>query len=226
VRLTSARHHADPEDAQLAQWIVGAAALAGTWAVVEGRPGTLPKWEATTLAAVNGLPDSLQPVVWPVMQVGNFWMCAAAAPAGFALGRRVQTSVAWSGSVILAWGAAKAIKRIVRRGRPIDFLPATIVRERGITGMGYVSGHTAIAFALPAAAWPYIPRGCRALSFVIASAVGLSRVYVGAHLPLDVIGGAGLGVLCGLAASAVVGGGQAAGPADSSHRHARGLPAA
>jgi undecaprenyl-diphosphatase len=32
---------------------------------------------------------------------------------------------------------------------------------------------------------------------VLASLTGLSRIYYGAHLPLDVVGGAGLGIACG-----------------------------
>ncbi len=70
--------------------------------------------------------------------------------------------------------------------------------------MGYVSGHSAIVFALSTVTRPYLPRGWRALPLVLASAVGLSRLYVGAHMPLDVIGGAGLGVLCGLSTSLVM----------------------
>jgi hypothetical protein len=34
----------------------------------------------------------------------------------------------------------------------------------------------------------------------LATVVGLSRIYFGAHLPLNVIGGAGLGLVCGVVA--------------------------
>jgi glycosyltransferase 2 family protein len=74
------------------------------------------------------------------------------------------------------------------------------VRESGIHGAGYVSGHTAVAFALATVVAPLVPRGWRWAPFALAAVVGLSRIYFGAHLPLDVIGGAGLGVVCGAVA--------------------------
>jgi len=38
----------------------------------------------------------------------------------------------------------------------------------------------------------------------LAAAIALSRVYVGVHWPLDILGGAVLGVLVGLAAIALL----------------------
>jgi undecaprenyl-diphosphatase len=79
------------------------------------------------------------------------------------------------------------------------------VRESGIHGAGYVSGHTAVAFALATVVAPLVPRGWRWAPFALATVVGLSRIYFGAHLPLDVIGGAGLGLVCGVVAWAAGG---------------------
>jgi undecaprenyl-diphosphatase len=45
-----------------------------------------------------------------------------------------------------------------------------------------------------AAALPRLSPSGRAVVAVAVPVVGLSRMYVGAHLPLDVAGGAGLGL--------------------------------
>ena len=65
------------------------------------------------------------------------------------------------------------------------------------SGVGYVSGHAAVAFALATVLAPSLPRAWRPVAFAVASAVALARLYSGAHLPLDAVGGAGLGVLSG-----------------------------
>jgi undecaprenyl-diphosphatase len=65
------------------------------------------------------------------------------------------------------------------------------------TGNGYPSGHAAVAFALATIAWLWFgPRSrIRWVLLGVAVVVCFGRVYVGAHFPLDVVGGAALGVL-------------------------------
>ena len=68
------------------------------------------------------------------------------------------------------------------------------VLGRASTGLGYPSGHAAIAVAMASAASPLVPRRVRPALWSVAIGVGVSRIYVGAHMPLDVAGGVALGI--------------------------------
>jgi membrane-associated phospholipid phosphatase len=58
----------------------------------------------------------------------------------------------------------------------------------------FPSGHSANAFAC-ATVLAWYDRRLAVPAFVLAAAIAWSRVYVGVHWPLDVLGGAVLGVL-------------------------------
>ena len=60
-----------------------------------------------------------------------------------------------------------------------------------------MSGHAAVAVAIATLIVPYLPRRARWVALVVAALVCVSRLYVGAHLPLDVVGGAALGWAAG-----------------------------
>ncbi|NWG87383.1 MAG: phosphatase PAP2 family protein [Hydrogenophilaceae bacterium] len=64
----------------------------------------------------------------------------------------------------------------------------------------FPSGHTATAFAMMALLSVYLPSWRRLLPLIaLAALVGLSRIAVGVHWPLDVLAGAAGGWLAGLA---------------------------
>jgi undecaprenyl-diphosphatase len=58
----------------------------------------------------------------------------------------------------------------------------------------FPSGHAATSFAAATMLTFARPRWAPAF-FLLAVAIGFSRVYVGVHYPLDVVGGAALGIL-------------------------------
>lgn len=153
----------------------------------------VPAWDGALFIKLNAFPDALAPVVWGPMQAGAL---AAPLAAGTALLIRRRPAaaarVAITGS--LAWGAAKVVKRSINRGRPKDHIESTRLRIGSAdNGLGYPSGHAAVAVALVSALQESGPRSWRFGGALLVFTVGVSRVYVGAHYPLDVIGGWALG---------------------------------
>ncbi|MGI9667473.1 MAG: phosphatase PAP2 family protein [Acidimicrobiia bacterium] len=162
----------------------------------------VPAWDSNAFGRLNGLDDRLEFVVWGPMQLG-----ALAAPlvtggiVAFRGNRAVGARIALAGGA--AWIAAKAGKEAVGRGRPSDFEPDVKLRFGAADdGLGFPSGHAAVAVALAIGLFP-LANGLPTRTALVAlpGVVGIARVYVGAHYPLDVVGGWLLGITTALTGS-------------------------
>ena len=85
------------------------------------------------------------------------------------------------------------IKYYFRRRRPFINVVRAIVVGRKPGSYSFPSGHSAAAFAGAYLVSRYYPRRAPVF-YSIATLVGFSRIYVGAHYPGDVLSGGSLGI--------------------------------
>ena len=172
--------------------------------------------EIEVFRAINHWPDVIYSFLWTAMQLGNFVAVPVVTAAALVL-RRVRLALDLAVSGTAAWLTAKLLKEIFERGRPGEVLADVTIRGDNATGYGFVSGHSATAVALAAAAHPYVGRWGKVVVWTIAVLVCIARIYVGAHLPLDVIGGAAVGGFLGALVHVILGVPEdAAGPDETS----------
>lgn len=160
--------------------------------------------ERSAFRVVNGVPGIPFALVWPIMQLGNVVVIPIAAVVAL-IARRLRLAAGLLVGGALAYVGAKAVKRFVTRGRPAALVSDVEIHGAAAHGLGFVSGHAAVVVALAVIAFPYLGRRGRWVAGALAAIVCLARVYVGAHLPLDVIGGAALGLAVGALVRAVSG---------------------
>jgi undecaprenyl-diphosphatase len=145
---------------------------------------------------VNEGPDFLYWPWWALMQYGTFITIPLATLIALLL-RRIRLAVELAVAGIGVYLFAKVVKEAVPRGRPGAVLDDVRLRGIGPEGLGFPSGHAAVSAALAFVLFAYLPRAWRWAFVVLGVIVSVGRLYVGAHLPLDVVGGAALGVAAG-----------------------------
>jgi membrane-associated phospholipid phosphatase len=156
------------------------------------RDGEALAWEESVFHFINGLPDWLYRPLWLLMQFGNFAIVAVVA-----IGLMVLKK--WTPAVaVLFVGAGKyltewAVKAIIVRHRPAQVVDEVILRGAPAVGRGFLSGHVIVAVGIATVLHPWLGRRARIVFWSLAGVVCFGRMYVGAHLPLDVVGGAALG---------------------------------
>jgi undecaprenyl-diphosphatase len=151
-------------------------------------------WEAASFQAINGLPGNIRPFIWALNQYGTAITIPVATVVAL-LFRKWRMAIALAVSGILVYWLAKVLKEYVARGRPAALLEGVVERETfAPMSLGYPSGHAAVAWAITIVVLAYLGQPWRIAALALAVIVPLYRMYVAAHLPLDLIGGAALGI--------------------------------
>lgn len=114
-------------------------------------------------------------------------------------GRRRRAIVSLAGAGSSSLSAVRAVKSVVERQRPEDHLAVSV---RTPSSSSFPSGHTLAAFCTSVVMAETTAETVAYTGF--SAAVAVSRVHVRAHHPSDVVGGAVLGSLLGLAVRRVV----------------------
>ena len=119
------------------------------------------------------------------------WLALGGTGALLDRGRRAQWLRATAG-VGCCYLCSSSIKWAIGRERPaVEDLPKLM---RTPTGLSFPSSHATSSFAAARAYGRLMPRGPL---LAAASAMALSRVYLGVHYPSDVLAGAALGTALG-----------------------------
>ena len=164
-------------------------------------PAGISEPEEGVFDAVNHLPDFLAWVLWVPMQAGAALGPVVLAAVAWLVWRRLRPALDLLIAGEAAYVLAKVVKQWLGRGRPAAFFDDVQFhghsRPGTEAGLGFPSGHTAVAFAMAVVVMPYLTIRWRVAVGLLAGVVALARLYFGAHLPLDTIGGAALGVAVG-----------------------------
>jgi undecaprenyl-diphosphatase len=135
--------------------------------------------------------------------LGLVWIVIAALVA--LLLRRPGVFVVTVGAVACADLLSFALKDVIDVDRPPVRYASPDPLVRVPTDHSFPSGHTATSFAAALVLARAVPRRAW-LFYVLAAAIGFSRIYVGVHYPLDVLGGALVGLLAATALLRLAGG--------------------
>lgn len=158
--------------------------------------------ETAVFRVINEFPSVIYWPAWVVMQLGNLIAVPAVAIVAL-LFRRYRLAIASLIVGVGKWYSSRLLKDVFVRERPASVISDVVLRDAPAAGQAFVSGHAVIAVGLAVVVHPHVGRRWRILVWAAALLVCVARIYVGAHLPLDVVGGAAAGWAIGTLANLV-----------------------
>lgn len=173
--------------------ILAAAGIAATTVMALESRHHLPGWEIDIFRSINNWPESLYIVGLVVTVVcGSVWMALASVMIA-TVAKMYRLAWRLSAAIIAGYGIDFVLKESIERGRPVEFI--TELHKRSVeTGAGFPSGHTTVATIVALTLLPYLPKKWRWIVIVWILLAAVSRLFLGVHLPLDVIGAMFVGI--------------------------------
>ena len=184
--------------------IVGLVVLAIGMIIV--RAASVPAWERSIFHSVNDLPSWLYRPLWPFQQLGALAVGPVVAIVA-ALLKRYRLAIALLVATVAKLVLERVVKVMASRQRPGTSI-GNNVHLRGdvsATGESFVSGHAVLIAAIAGLVTVYLPGRWKILPWMVVALVMVTRVYVGAHNPLDVVCGAALGLAIAGAINLLIG---------------------
>ncbi len=196
----------DPRSLDVAGAAVAVDAATGTVVLRDGRWRRVLSWDEALLLGFRrfhtpwrtAIARSLTAIgdgrTWAMAGVACLATCSArGAHLGFRLGAATGIATLFS----------QALKRSLTRPRPNVAIEGFEALAANPDRFSFPSGHTAAAVAI-AVAFAGEPYGLGPGALLLSIGIGLSRVYLGAHYPFDVVAGGVLGVFAGIASRLLV----------------------
>ena len=135
-------------------------------------------------------------MLWPFQQLGVLVVGPIAALVA-ACFRRFRLALLLLVATVAKLVLERAVKAVVTRRRPATSIGPDVELRGDVSRFGesFVSGHAVLITAIAGLITPYLPGRWKIVPWVVVVLVAITRVYVGAHNPLDVICGAALGLV-------------------------------
>lgn len=167
---------------------VALALIAGTGYLVYTHDGRAMGWEYEWFMAVAHWPEWLYWPMWAATMIATPGALAIVSVAVAFFVRYYRLAARLALSIFIAYGATYVLKEVFMRARPEEQFADFQARIHE-TSAAFPSGHTTAITVVLLSLIPYLPWKWRWIVPLGIVLVGLSRMYLGEHLPLDIIGG-------------------------------------
>jgi glycosyltransferase 2 family protein len=163
--------------------------------IAASRGAEIVEWERVVFTSIYTLPDFFFPFFFVITQFGSIYTLGILMIL-YVTKRHYHIVLRLLMTGTLAYTASGVAKDLWGRARPFELLPDVVSLDYIVRGPGFPSGHTALATALALTIAHYLPKKYWWVAPSLIISVGLSRIYLGVHVPLDIIGGIAIGWVC------------------------------